>query len=109
MVFLRSAISTIYEPSIKSIIMDSARSKTREKMGSFAGLQQSMKGMAQVMGSFWGSFLASYDAYHPVNWSALVAVANAAIVYHVCVVPRGRATSLDATEESNRTEPKKDR
>lgn len=48
MVFLRSAISTIYEPSIKSIIMDSARSKTREKMGSFAGLQQSMKGMAQV-------------------------------------------------------------
>ena len=50
MVFLRSAISTIYEPSIKSIIMDSARSKTREKMGSFAGLQQSMKGMAQVRG-----------------------------------------------------------
>ena len=70
------------------------------------------------MGSFWGSFLASYDAYHPLNGSALVAVANAAVVYHVCVVPRGRATSLDGndggppvpiTEESKRNEPKKDR
>mmetsp|Transcript_41705 Transcript_41705/g.82023 ORF Transcript_41705/g.82023 Transcript_41705/m.82023 type:complete len:600 (+) Transcript_41705:77-1876(+) len=88
-VLLRSAISTVYEPSIKSIIMDSARGRKREQVGSFAGLQQTMKGMSQVMGSFWGSFLASQDwsANTPLYLSALYCVANAAIIYHICCSP----------------------
>jgi len=48
MVLLRSAISTCYEPSIKSILMDSTRARKREQIGSLTGLQQTMKGMAQV-------------------------------------------------------------
>jgi hypothetical protein len=47
-VLIRSAISTVYEPSIKSIIMDSARARKKEQIGSFAGLQQTMKGASQV-------------------------------------------------------------
>ncbi len=47
-VLVRSAISTIYEPSIKSIVMDSAKARKKEQIGSFAGLQQTMKGLAQV-------------------------------------------------------------
>ena len=47
-VFIRSAIHSIYEPSIRSIIMDSARARKKEQIGSFAGLQQTMKGAAQV-------------------------------------------------------------
>jgi hypothetical protein len=48
LVLLRSAISTVYEPNIKSILMDSTRARKREQIGSLTGLQQTMKGMAQV-------------------------------------------------------------
>ena len=87
MVFLRSAISTIYEPSIKSILMNSAKARKKEQIGSFSGIQQSMKGMSQVMGSFWGSFLAGYSSADvPVSLSALVNLANAAIIHTYGVV-----------------------
>jgi hypothetical protein len=49
MVLLRSVLSTVYEPSIKSIVMDrGAKGRKREQIGSFAGLQQTMKGASQV-------------------------------------------------------------
>jgi len=88
MVLLRSSISTIYEPSIKSILMDSTRTRKREQIGSLAGLQQTMKGASQVMGSFWGSFLASQDwsAYTPLYISSLWCGANAVIIYVICCV-----------------------
>jgi len=86
MVLLRCAISTIYEPSIKSIIMESKRAQNKEHVGSYSGLQQTMKGAAQVMGSFWGSFLASQDwsAFTPLYFSALWCGANAAIIFLFC-------------------------
>lgn len=83
--------------------MDSAKARKKEQIGSFAGLQQTMKGLAQVfymngyfspfsdeleqvMGSFWGSFLASQDwsAFTPLYLSALWCVANAFIIYFIC-------------------------
>lgn len=80
--FVRSLIHTIYEPSTKSIMMESARAlKKKEQIGSFAGLQQTMKGAAQVMGSFWGSYLASRSAFTPLYLSCMVAIANALVIY----------------------------
>jgi|MDSY01.2.fsa_nt_gb hypothetical protein len=72
--------------------MDSARARKKEQIGSFAGLQQTMKGAAQVMGSFWGSFYASqnWSAYAPLYLSSLVATANAVIIYDICCSPNSR-------------------
>lgn len=99
MVFLRSAVHAVYEPSVKSIMMDSAdrRHLKREHIGSFAGLQQSMKGAAQVLGSFWGSFLASYSSQWPVLWSAVISLANASIIYQFCVVCSIRVSSSETS------------
>ena len=63
-VLIRSAISTIYEPSIKSILMDSTRTRKKEQIGSLAGLQQTMKGAAQVFDS---SVDSSTDGAMPGN------------------------------------------
>lgn len=118
MVFVRSLIHTIYEPSTKSIMMESARAlKKKEQIGSFAGLQQTMKGAAQVMGSFWGSYLASRSAYTPLYLSCIVSVANALVIYRSAHNPTDMAQDGPEAGSLKRTdkrvamvgkEPKKD-
>ena len=92
---------------MKSIVMDSAKGRKREQIGSFAGLQQTMKGMSQVMGSFWGSFLASqaWSCFTPLYLSALWCAVNAAIIYFQAPGRSRAAVARTAPREKSKTNP----
>jgi hypothetical protein len=104
LVAVRSAFAALYDPAARSLVWaraEEAAKRTDVTTGSMTGLQQSLKGVSQVFGSWLGAYLTSLSVVLPLGMSAFIMLANALIILGECVYKFPKRAMMQMTQRHN--------